>query len=458
MDDKTFVCSRCGAPLRYDAATGLLWCPEADCGFVVPRHVHAGSAGEDTDGGQGQVVSFVPSRALENDAEWKPEPWSRRRRILTAVVVFATAAAVLALALSPLLRPQRPSLQVSPAELSFVDLTGRGVMPQALAVQNKGGGRLDWVATVDVPWLELEPASGSIETELQILTVRVDVIGLPEGTHFATLSITGVNALNSPQQIPVHIQLVTLPEATFIKELLGESVAVHYDVDPPYVSGPMGVSIHLVQNDMAVDVTWQELFGFLALDKTDEDLYIQDLYMCGGFSEALHNNAEAAGIRTAWVCLDMHGREIGHALNAFLTTDRGLVFVDCTGGDAAVAPVAEGSGRCNHDKVAYVRPGLECGLISIDQAESTSYEFYIAYSDAWNSYVTDMEEYNRLEAEWSDFVDGRLIVPGSSDAREERRLRSDLQARRISLEIQKGILGECRWKDLGVVEMVRIYW
>ena len=444
--------------MRYDDATGLLWCPEAECGFVVPRHVYAAGAGEGTDGARGQVVSFESSLVSGDDAEWTPEPRSRRRRILTAVVVLATAAAVLALALTPLLRPQRPSLQVSPAELSFVDLTGGGVMPQALAVQNKGGGRLDWVATVDVPWLELDPASGSIETDLQILTVRANVMGLPEGTHFATLSITGVNALNSPQQIPVHIQLVTLPEATLIKELLGEAVAVHYDIDPPYVSGPMGVPIHLVQNDAAVDVTWQELSQFLALDKTDEELYIQDLYMCGAFSEALHNNAEAAGIRTAWVCLDMQGREIGHALNAFLTIDRGLVFVDCTGGDAAVTPVAEDSGTCNHDKVAYVRPGSECGLISIDQAESTSYEFYTAYSDAWTSYVADMGEYNRLEAEWSDFVDGRLIVPGSSDAREEHRLRSDLQARRISLEIQKGILGDCRWQNLGVVDMVRIYW
>ncbi|HID42535.1 MAG TPA: hypothetical protein EYP30_01960 [Archaeoglobaceae archaeon] len=46
----------------------------------------------------------------------------------------------------------------------------------------------------------------------------------------------------------------------------------------------------------------------------------------------LHNNAEVNGIRAGFVEIDLVGRE-PHALNVFNTTDRGIVFVDCTGID-----------------------------------------------------------------------------------------------------------------------------
>ena len=40
--------------------------------------------------------------------------------------------------------------------------------------------------------------------------------------------------------------------------------------------------------------------------------------------------AEAAGIRAAEVQVTLVGENVGHALNAFLTTDKGLVYVDDT--------------------------------------------------------------------------------------------------------------------------------
>jgi hypothetical protein len=200
------------------------------------------------------------------------------------------------------------------------------------------------------------------------------------------------------------------------------------------------------------------LVEFLGRDTTDQAPYVEESYMCGAFSEALHNSAEAAGIRAAWVSLDLRGRDIGHALNAFVTTDRGLVFVDCTGGDASVLSSAGGGVPCSHDKVAYVQPGQDCGMISLDRADSPSYSFYVAYSEAWSAYDATFEEYKRLEAEWSDFVDSHVLMPGGADAREERRLRTELQSLHVGLEIEKAVLGDCRWMPLGVVDAVRIYW
>ena len=53
-------------------------------------------------------------------------------------------------------------------------------------------------------------------------------------------------------------------------------------------------------------------------------------YVCSGFSQDLHNNAEKAGIKCAWVGCEFTQGE-GHAFNEIQTTDKGIVYIDCTG-------------------------------------------------------------------------------------------------------------------------------
>jgi hypothetical protein len=84
-------------------------------------------------------------------------------------------------------------------------------------------------------------------------------------------------------------------------------------------------------NETASDPTWAELLDFLRGDKTDENAYVPDNYVCAHFAWDVHDNAERAGIRAAVVSIELSDIEVGHALNAFKTTDRGLVFIDCTG-------------------------------------------------------------------------------------------------------------------------------
>jgi hypothetical protein len=100
-------------------------------------------------------------------------------------------------------------------------------------------------------------------------------------------------------------------------------------VNPPYRSGD-ALELVLNNNRNAKDPTWLELRAFLLEDKTDKHLYIPGEYECGNFAEELHNNAEAAGIRSAFVGIHFYD-EIPHAINAFKTTDLGLVYVDDTG-------------------------------------------------------------------------------------------------------------------------------
>lgn len=87
--------------------------------------------------------------------------------------------------------------------------------------------------------------------------------------------------------------------------------------------------IDFANNSSATDPTWQQLKAFLISDKTDQHQYILGSYMCGDFAEEVHNNAEAVGIRAAFVVVFFEGESDGHALNAFETTDSGLVYIDC---------------------------------------------------------------------------------------------------------------------------------
>jgi len=88
--------------------------------------------------------------------------------------------------------------------------------------------------------------------------------------------------------------------------------------------------VTLIDNPTATNPTWSQLRTFLFQDQTEKHTYVEDVYDCTEFSRDIHNNAEAAGIRVAVVRIDFKNKEVGHALNAFLTSDYGLVYVDCT--------------------------------------------------------------------------------------------------------------------------------
>lgn len=130
-----------------------------------------------------------------------------------------------------------------------------------------------------------------------------------------------------------------------------------------YFAGGDGHRIELLNNPQAHNPSWGELRTFLANDKTDEMEYNYPTFVCADFAERLHNNAEEAGLRAAYVGIQLSGytdpygygipSNSGHALNAFDTTDYGLVYVDCTG-----LPGNIGS-PCSSDKEVNIQIGKE---------------------------------------------------------------------------------------------------
>jgi len=75
------------------------------------------------------------------------------------------------------------------------------------------------------------------------------------------------------------------------------------------------------------DPSYQEMKDFLKQDETSEQEYLRDEYICVDFAANVKANAAREGVRCAYVVIEYLGTT-GHAIVAFDTTDRGLVYVE----------------------------------------------------------------------------------------------------------------------------------
>jgi len=141
-------------------------------------------------------------------------------------------------------------------------------------------------------------------------------------------------------------------------------------------SGADGQPIILDENPDATDPTWAQLEAFLEDDTTDEIPYVLSSFICGDFAEALHNNAEAAGYKAAYVSVRLN-QEPGHALSAF-NVDGTTVFIDAINGD----------------KVAYIEIGKDYGAIRLDAAELFTYAYFETYVEDFEAYQAELADYN----------------------------------------------------------------
>ena len=150
-------------------------------------------------------------------------------------------------------------------------------------------------------------------------------------------------------------------------------------IDGKVVVGGDGQPIELINNPDATDPTYAELVAFLEKDSTDQYPYIagppKNAFVCSDFAETIHNNAEEAGIRAAWVSIDIEGQTEGHAITAFETTDLGLVYIDSTG--KGLWEDTPQSRQFSGDRRAHVEIGKPYALAGMDTPAS---EFRFAIS------------------------------------------------------------------------------
>ena len=108
--------------------------------------------------------------------------------------------------------------------------------------------------------------------------------------------------------------------------------AVKKVTDPDTEVGGDYHDITVYDRATARDPTYDEVIAFMWKDISDQEPYITDSFVCADFSEQIQHNAATQGLRCGWVGIEMENNDNGHACNAFNTTDKGLVFVDCTRG------------------------------------------------------------------------------------------------------------------------------
>ena len=99
-----------------------------------------------------------------------------------------------------------PIIGVAPSRFDVVGRVG-GPNPesQILSIWNDDVGLLKWEVSEDCNWLSVEPNSGSSTGEVDEVTLEVDISGLALGTYNCTVTISDLEALNSPQVVPVTL-------------------------------------------------------------------------------------------------------------------------------------------------------------------------------------------------------------------------------------------------------------
>jgi hypothetical protein len=251
-----------------------------------------------------------------------------------------------------------------------------------------------------------------------------------------------------------------------------------YENRQPLVLGSHNNTAHLSNNPDASDVSFAELKTFILDDATSEKPYKEGVADCVDFAEQVHNNAERAGIEAAFVCCNFVGEETGHALNAFKTTDRGLVYIDCTGqrlkfktliiptevlafmgteGESKEVVLPDKPSPGQYDKVAYIEKDKQFGCISIEKAASLDYSFYIGYTQDWQKLDGMIDEFNNEVDAFNQALGGRtaLAEPEYSQFKAWEAKIEDKKQMILELADE---LGDGWFEPLGIVETVEIYW
>ena len=100
--------------------------------------------------------------------------------------------------------------------------------------------------------------------------------------------------------------------------------------------------------------TYKEAKVFLEQDKTDKNRYVEGtygVYVCSHFARDVCNNAEEADLRCAFV--ELRYTEGGHALIAFDTVDKGLVYFEPTTDEVAKPIIGKRYYECIVPKPGY---------------------------------------------------------------------------------------------------------
>ena len=126
--------------------------------------------------------------------------------------------------------PPVPFLQVEPQSLGFT-IEGQNPDPVNITVRNIGEKVLNYDVSVDSDWMTVAPTSGNLKKdEEDELQVTIDARTVDEGVHTGIIEFTSKEAINSPLQLTVTMDVLAppiYPPNNFVGEVL-ENKALFY--------------------------------------------------------------------------------------------------------------------------------------------------------------------------------------------------------------------------------------
>jgi hypothetical protein len=141
-------------------------------------------------------------------------------------------------------------------------------------------------------------------------------------TTRSTLQITAVDLTTKTEKLTAaETELAAASEQLAAKSILADTIQVSYDnikVNLDRMTTGYGYVLR--------DPSYKEMMSFLSSDRTDIKTYNRDSYNCVDFSADFIANAGMQKIRCAFVNISFP--DSGHAIIAFSTTDRGLIYIE----------------------------------------------------------------------------------------------------------------------------------
>jgi len=106
--------------------------------------------------------------------------------------------------------PIGPRLVVSDSVIERTVFVGNNLPNDTFTVANGGPGTLNYEITDNAGWLSVDPDSGDSTGEADSIDVIYAVSDRPVGQHSALITVSSLDAANSPQTITVNLTVVTV--------------------------------------------------------------------------------------------------------------------------------------------------------------------------------------------------------------------------------------------------------
>ena len=164
----------------------------------------------------------------------------------------------------------------TPTTLTFTATDGTSSPPaQTVVFSKKAFVPQNWTATATSPWLMISPASGTISTEQDTISVQVNPSGLSAGTHSSSFTISVITKNDRIQTATVPVTFVVSTGST--STTLGTTTTPSILLNPTSLSfsgtaggtNPLAQTIHLL-NPTGGTLSWTlaESAPWLALNIT----------------------------------------------------------------------------------------------------------------------------------------------------------------------------------------------